>query len=73
MMSSSYFESFKMLKILGDHSETGVTFAVQYVAKNLDAFAKYQAEIMPLLLLEQKTLFEDKCVSFKTLMEIVAE
>ncbi len=73
MMEGPYFESFKMMKILGDENDTGITFAVQYVARDLDHFISFQEKLLPQLTQAQRSLFLDKCVSFKTLMEIIAD
>lgn len=73
MMDGPYFESFKMMKVLGDENETGITFAVQYVARDLANFMSFQENVLPELTQIQRSLFQDKCVSFKTLMEILAD
>lgn len=70
MMSTECFDSYKMMRILGDEENDGETYAIQYVAYDLDAFMKYQQHHMPTLLEEIKRIFQDRCLSFKTLMEI---
>lgn len=73
MMGSGYFTSYKWLKILGDEQEDGISFAIQFVVEDLDTFLTYQNELMPSLSAKQKSLFEESCHSFKTLMEIVSD
>ena len=73
MMSTDCFDSYKMMRILGDPEEDGETFAVQYVAHNLNAFVTYQENHMPKLQSQTREMFQDKALSFKTLMEIDQE
>jgi len=71
VMASGKFLSHRLLKVLDSPNE-GVTYCSQYVVENMKDYQDYQAQFAPALQAEANTLFENKFVSFRTLMEYIA-
>lgn len=71
VMKTGMFASYSIQRVIGGENETGVTFAVQFVAPSPADFDRYQAEFAPKLQEEHKEKFGEKALSFRTLMEIV--
>jgi hypothetical protein len=73
VMKTECFETFKVTKILGDDDEYGVSFAIQYIAPNMDTFQDYQLKHAPVLQQEHSDRYMNRYAAFRTMMEIVAE
>lgn len=73
VMMTGKFISWRIKKILGDEDPNGITYAVQYIAPNMDAFLDYNQHYAQALQAEHKERYEGKYVAFRTLMEIVDE
>jgi hypothetical protein len=73
VMMTGKFLSWRIKKILGDDDPAGVTYAIQYVAPNMDSFLDYNQHYAQDLQKEHQDRYEGKYVAFRTLMEIVAE
>ena len=72
VMKSGAFESYQMQKVLTEGSEGGTTFAIQYLAHNMDEFERYQMEFAPLLQKEHQKRYNGKFGAFRTLMEVLS-
>ncbi len=70
VMETGCFEGFKILRMVGNqHNADGLTFAVQYFAKDMKTMNLYASQYAPVL---QQAVFErygEKVLSFRTLME----
>lgn len=71
VMATGLFVSNRLLKVVDSPNE-GVTYCSQYVAQTMEDYDAYQANHAPFLQEELNTLFKDKFVAFRTLMEYVA-
>jgi len=72
VMATSKFEEYKISEIIEEENE-GRTFAIQYVAPDMDTFQSYQLEHVKGLQQEHATRYKDKYVAFRTLMNIIKE
>jgi hypothetical protein len=73
VMATGCFESYKVTKIMGDDDDHGVGFAIQYVCPSMEIFEKYRDQHAPSLQQAHADRYRNQYVSFRTLMEIVAE
>jgi hypothetical protein len=60
----------KILTILGDEDEHGKTYALQFTFDDLDHFLLWSKDDINAISFESKSLFGEKCLSFKTLMKV---
>ncbi len=71
VLATGLFHDHRMLRIL-EHDETdGITYAIQYTARNLEDYFTYQAEHAPHLQQEVADRYADKFVAFRTIMRVV--
>jgi hypothetical protein len=54
-------------------AEGGITFAVQYMARDAEAFETYQKECAPSLQADHQTKWGSKVVAFRTVLPLIAE
>lgn len=73
VMGTGKFLSYKMSEIFDDESDDGRSFAIQYVAQNMESFQAYQAQDAKALQEEHATRYANQYVAFRTLMEILSE
>lgn len=71
VMKTGCFIDHQILKVLHVADE-GHTYSVQYKFLEMKEIEKYQREFAPALQAEHKSLFADKYVAFRTVLEIVA-
>jgi hypothetical protein len=72
VMETGLFVEFSFSKLLSrQEDETGTTYVIQYLAKNMSDYERYQAEFAPALQAETRKYFDGKFVAFRTLMESV--
>jgi len=72
VMATGFFLSHSMSKLLSRQpDETGTTYVIQYLAKNMADYEKYRDEYAPALQQKTTALFNGKFVAFRTLMEKV--
>ncbi|WEK19011.1 MAG: DUF4286 family protein [Candidatus Pedobacter colombiensis] len=71
VMASGKFVSYRLLRVLDSPNE-GVTYCAQYVVDHMADYLDYQETFAPKLQAEANGLFENKFVSFQTLMEYIA-
>lgn len=70
VMATGLFVEYRILKLLNlQEDETGTTYAIQYKCKNREDYEHYQQAFAPALQAEGRTLFGDKFVAFRTLLE----
>lgn len=72
VMATSKFEAYKISEIIEEENE-GRTFAIQYVAPDMDTFQSYQLEHAKRLQQDHTVRYKDKYVAFRTLMHILEE
>ncbi len=49
----------------------GITYAMQYLSKDMATYEKYQAEFAPELQQKYKDRYDGKFAAFRTLLEVV--
>ncbi len=70
VMATGCFVESKICKIIGDE-ETGINYAIQYTANNIDIYETYKAEHAPKLQKEVTDRYPGKFVAFRTLLEVL--
>ncbi len=59
-----------MCKVLVEE-EQGITYSIQYTAKDMETYEKYEREHAPRLQKEVTDRYANKFVAFRTLLEVV--
>ena len=72
VMATGAFETYQMQKVLTEGSEGGTTFAVQYLASNMEEFERYQIQHAPRLQEDHTKRYQGKFGAFRTLMEVIS-
>jgi hypothetical protein len=70
IMATELFVSNRTLKVLDSPNE-GVTYCIQFIADNLDMYNKFQDNFAQKLTSDYPSEFENRFVSFTTVMEFV--
>jgi hypothetical protein len=70
VMNTGCFIESKICKIIGDE-ETGINYAIQYTANNIEIYETYKAQHAPLLQKEVTDKYPGKFVAFRTLLEVL--
>jgi hypothetical protein len=73
VMKTGLFERYALTRIIPDEGTGDVTYAVQYISHNMKAFMDYNTHHAPSLQKELLQKYGEKCLAFRTLMEIEAE
>lgn len=71
VMATGKFVSHRLLKVLDSPNE-GVTYCSQYVVENREIYEDYLLNDAPALRAEVTANFENKMVSFNTLMQYIS-
>lgn len=72
VMQTGLFTEYRFSKLLTrQHDETGTTYVIQYLCRNMNDYDLYQAEHAPALQQETQKHFGGKFVAFRTIMESV--
>ena len=72
VLATGHFRDFRLCHVQGE-AEGGVTFAVQYMARDAEAFQTYQRECAPALQADHQANWGSKAVAFRTLLPLIAE
>lgn len=72
VMATGKFLSYSMQKIIGGENETGITYAIQYVAPDMATFEEYQRHDAPELQKDHTQRYQGKFAAFRTLMHVVS-
>ncbi|HEY0896620.1 MAG TPA: DUF4286 family protein [Sphingobacteriaceae bacterium] len=70
IMATGSFVSNRLLRVLDSPNE-GSTYCIQFVAENLGKYQNYQNEFIHPIQAEHQKHFENRFVSFSTIMEYV--
>ena len=71
VMRTDKFNNYRLCRLLDVDESDGVTYAVQYEAKSMDAYEEYQKRYAPELQQEHTNKFRNRFVAFRTIMEIL--
>ena len=72
VLATGHFRDFRLCHVQGE-AEGGITFAVQYMARDAEAFETYQRECAPALQADHQAKWGSKAVAFRTLLPLIAE
>lgn len=73
VMQTRCFTEFRIMKLLTQAADdTGVNFAVQYTAENLENYEKYRDEFAPALQQKTREKYGENVLAFRTLLEVVS-
>ncbi|HEY1023732.1 MAG TPA: DUF4286 family protein [Sphingobacteriaceae bacterium] len=70
VMATGKFVSNRLLRVLESPNE-GITFCSQYIADSLESYNEYRNEFSPALQAAYPAEFENRFVTFRTIMEYV--
>lgn len=71
VLETGYFNDHRMMRILDQDETDGVTYAIQYFARDMQAYFDYKANDAERLQKDVELLYKDKYVAFRTLMRVV--
>ncbi len=71
VMATGKFLSYQLQRIIEAENETGVTYSIQYLAPNMQAYKDYQDDHSQALQAEHAKRYSGKYVAFRTLMEVL--
>ena len=72
VLATGLFSSCRFTQVLVD-DESGTTYSIQYVVKDLETFQLYQEMYAPNLQKEHKEKYEGKFVAFRTMLKMEGE
>lgn len=70
VMNTGYFLENRICKIMAE-SDGGVSYAIQYLCKNMEDLEDYQEKHAPRLQQEHTDRYAGKFAAFRTLLEVV--
>lgn len=71
VMATSFFIKNQIARVMEDEDHGGVTYAVQYTARNMEDLMEYQREHAPALQAKHSERYKDRFVAFRTVLEII--
>lgn len=71
VLKTGLFLEHRICRILSDEPD-GVTYAIQYFCKDLDAFMEYNTKFAKALQEDHMQRYKDRYVAFRTLMEVLS-
>ncbi len=70
MLATGIFQEHKFCKIIFPTGEDGVTYAIQFFCKDMEALEEYQKNFAKELQEKHKSLFNNRYIAIRTLMEV---
>jgi len=72
VMATGKFTEYRVCRILSrQEDETGQTYSIQYIAKDMTDYEDYQRDHAPALQQKTSEKYGEKFVAFRTLMEMM--
>jgi len=71
VLATGKFVDYRMLKILAENETDGITYNIQYRAKNISDYFDYINNLAEPLQKEHTEKYKDKFVAFRTLLKEV--
>lgn len=71
VMATGKFIRYQFQRILEGQNETGVTYAIQYLAPNMQAYQEYVDQYASVLQTEHTQRYNGRFGAFRTLMEVI--
>ncbi|MCT4623901.1 MAG: DUF4286 family protein [Schleiferiaceae bacterium] len=72
VMATGMFLNYRFCRVMVEE-ESGMTFSIQYMVKDLETLQLYQEMYAPKLQKEHQAKFEGKFVAFRTMLEVIDE
>lgn len=72
VMATGYFLENRICRIHA-FEEGGISYAIQYICRNMHDYEEYQAKEAPRLQADTQRLYGSKLVAFRTVLEIIHE
>ncbi len=69
-LETKFIVSHRLLKVIGSPNE-GITYCLQFIIDNIGYYQEFQENLLPELMKMLSAKFENRFVSFSTLMEFV--
>lgn len=73
VMSTGKFTQARMCRVLVEEEMGGLTYSIQYFAKDKATLNAYYKDDAPRLRQDLQSLFADKFVAFRTELEVISE
>jgi hypothetical protein len=71
VMETGCFVANRMLKVLSELENNGTTYSIQYYFNKMEDYERYRDRFASHLQKQTLSRYGDKCVAFRTLLEIV--
>lgn len=71
VLATKKFVDYKMLRILAEDEQDGITYNIQYRAESMSDYFDYQADFAPALQVEHTEKYGEKVLAFRTLLKEV--
>ncbi len=71
VLATGLFVDNKILRLLNEYDNGGVTYSFQYYLKSMEDYIRYENDHAPRLQSEHSRKYEGKFVTFRTLLEVV--
>lgn len=71
VLATKKFVDYKMLRVLAEDEQAGITYNIQYRAESMSDYFDYQNDFAPALQVEHTEKYKDKFVAFRTLLKEV--
>ncbi len=72
VLATGCFIQNRMLRLLNEE-DNGITYAMQYLSKDMATYERYQKEFAPALKADGERLFGGKFAGFRTVLELIDE
>ena len=73
VLNTGRFISARLIKVLVDEEQGGITYAIQYLCSNKNELKKYYEIDAPRLRQEGQKLFGDKMIAFRTELQLIED
>ncbi len=70
VLNTKLFLENRLCRLLGEDEQEGVTYAIQYLCKDMTTFQQYQTHFAKSLQEEHTQRYKNKYVAFRTLLEV---
>lgn len=71
VMATTYFIKNQIARVMEDEETGGKTYAIQYTARNMEDLLEYQRDFAPALQAKHSERYQNRYVSFRTVLEII--
>ena len=71
VMATGMFLENHIYRVLADEDSGGMTYAIQYLCKDMATYERYKNDFAPALQADVTRKYADKFVAFRTLLEVL--